>query len=71
MVELEVRPPLPQAEHEALMRQLASHGARLDGRPPAYESAWRQVGHAEAVDGEGEPELYARSPRSTLGATRA
>jgi len=53
------------------MRQLASHGARLDGRPPAYESAWRQVGHAEAVDGEGEPELYARSPRSTLGATRA
>lgn len=53
---------------EALWRVLEQSGVDLDGAPGAYRSAWAVAGRAEAT----EPlEVYARSPRSTPGATRA
>jgi len=46
-------------------------GIRLDGRPEAYASAWRRTAARESVDNVPAPALYAFSPRSTRGATRA
>jgi len=44
---------------------------RLDGSPDAYAGEWRRVATREGVDNEPELARYARSPRSTRGATRA
>lgn len=53
------------------MQALGHLVARAGERPASYGSAWRQAGVAESVDRRPEPRGYARSPRSTLGATRA
>lgn len=50
---------------------LARAALRLDGPSEAYASPWRRRAALEAVDNEPEPTRYARSPRSTRGATRA
>lgn len=68
---VEVRPPLPAPEREALIRALAEAGVELDGAPAAYRSAWRLEGLVEATAGDEEASGYARSPRRTPGATRA
>ena len=71
-MELEVAPPLPPSEQQALAEALARAGVELDGPPPAYASAWRRAGLVEATgNGAEQPEDYALSPRSTRGATRA
>lgn len=53
------------------MQALGRLSAGAGERPAPYGSAWRQAGVAESVDRRPEPTGYARSPRSTLGATRA
>ena len=70
-MELEVVPPLPEAERHALRLALTRAGIRLDGLPDAYAGAWRRVAAREGVDNEPALDRYARSPRSTRGATRA
>ena len=73
-MDLDARPPLDPLELEAVRLALARAGLVLDGPPHAYASAWRSAGRAEGA-GDGEPDdediAYTRSPRSTLGATRA
>lgn len=68
---LDAIPPLADSELAAIRVALARADVRLDGRPPVYTSKWRQVAVREAVDHEPELVRYARSPRSTPGATRA
>ena len=70
-MDLEVVPPLPPSERQALTEALARAGLEPDGPPPGYASAWRRAGLAEATRDGDEPEGYALSPRSTRGATRA
>jgi hypothetical protein len=69
-VDLEADPPLGEPGQRALIDALERAGAPVDGTPPAYGSAWRAAGLREAADVD-EPEDYARSPRSTRGATLA
>jgi hypothetical protein len=54
----------------ALRAALRQAGIALDERPAAYASAWRRAAAREAVASD-RAEPYARSPRSTRGATRA
>lgn len=68
---LEITPHLDDAEREALRAALDRAGVSLEPRPPGYESAWRRAASREAVDNEPEARRYARSPRSTRGATKA
>jgi len=70
-VELEVVPPLSPAEKAVLAEAVRRAASELDGEHDPYATAWRRAGLAEAADGDGEQEGYARSPRSTRGATRA
>lgn len=70
-MQLEAIPPLADSELAAIRVALARSGLRFDGQPPIYTSKWRQVALREAVDEEPEIGRYARSPRSTPGATRA
>lgn len=70
-VRLEAIPPLPDSELAALRVALTRADVRLDGQPPVYTSKWRRVAMREAVDKGPELVRYARSPRSTPGATRA
>jgi len=70
-VTVEIAPRLPEAEQEAVSHALERAGIRLDGRPEAYASAWRRTAARESVDNVPAPALYAFSPRSTRGATRA
>lgn len=70
-VELDVAPPLPEAERQAVRNALVRAGIQLDGTPDAYGNAWRRAAAREAVESEPAPGRYARSPRSTRGATRA
>ena len=70
-MELEVVPPLPPSEEQALTEALARAGLELDGLPSTYASAWRHAGLAEATGNGDDGEGYALSPRSTRGATRA
>lgn len=70
-MDLEVVPPLPPTEQQALTEALARAGLELDGPPPAYASPWRRVGLFEATGNGDENDGYALSPRSTRGATRA
>jgi hypothetical protein len=53
------------------MKALGRLDAGEGERPAPYRSAWRQAGVAESVVRLTEPTNYARSPRRTLGATRA
>jgi hypothetical protein len=69
-VDLEVDPPLGEPGQRALIEALERAGARIDGKPTSYGSAWRRAGLREAADAA-EPEDYALSPRSTRGATLA
>ena len=69
---LEAVPLLSAAELTALERALAHAGIGLDAGPELRVTRWRRESAAEAVDAEGAPPgVYARSPRSTPGATRA
>ncbi len=68
---LDTRPPLPDDERLALERALAEAGIPLDEAPAQYRGAWQQAAAEEAVDCEPSADGYARSPRSTRGATRA
>lgn len=68
---LQVVPPLPDREREALASALARAGLPLDGSHPAYASPWRLAGLREAVSAELPRVAYTLSPRSTRGATRA
>jgi hypothetical protein len=68
---LEAIPPLADSELAAIRVALTRADVRLDGQPPVYTSEWRRSGMREAVDNEPEIARYARSPRSTPGATRA
>jgi uncharacterized ferritin-like protein (DUF455 family) len=70
-VQLEAIPPLADSELAAIRIALARSGLRFDGQPPIYTSNWRRVAVREAVEKEPEIVRYARSPRSTPGATRA
>jgi hypothetical protein len=70
-VEIEVQPPLAEHERAALLHALDRAGIWTDGTPDAYASAWLRAASREAVDHQPPPVSYARSPRSTLGATRA
>ncbi|GIU94415.1 MAG: hypothetical protein KatS3mg012_0872 [Gaiellaceae bacterium] len=65
---LELSPDAGEGVLDALRFALERAGFDLDGSPAAYRSAWTSAGRIEAT----EPlEVYARSPRSTPGATRA
>jgi hypothetical protein len=70
---VEIAPPLPEAERNALSHALERAGVRLDGLPEAYASPWRRAAAREAVDNQPAraQSRYAPSPRSTRGATRA
>jgi hypothetical protein len=72
-VALDVVPALPEPELTAIRRVLSRAGVQLDGQPESYLSAWRRASAREAVDNEPARVRvsYARSPRSTRGATRA
>ena len=67
-MELEIRPPVDDAERAVIAAALGREPARSD-------AAWARAGLAEAADAcdgdEGWSALYAVSPRSTRGATRA
>jgi hypothetical protein len=68
---LQVTPPLPDAERQAVGHALERAGIWLDARPAAYASPWWRTAALEAVDNAPVPARYAPSPRSTRGATRA
>jgi hypothetical protein len=70
-MELDVVPSLSPAETSVLAEAVRRSGIELDGESDPYASAWRRAGLVEAADGDGESDGYARSPRSTRGATRA
>jgi hypothetical protein len=70
-MELQITPGLGDAEREALRVALQKAGVSLEPGPRGYESAWRLVASCEAVDNEPLAQRYARSPRSTRGATSA
>ena len=66
---VDVTPPLEDDERRALLLALERVSAPAsDGDP--YRRAWRVAGVRESVEGE-EDVVYAFSPRSTRGATRA
>jgi hypothetical protein len=67
-MDVEVTPPLEDAERQALLAALERVEPPLRSDP--YRQAWRSAGLREAVDAEAEV-AYAFSPRSTRGATRA
>ena len=68
---LEIVPPVREPELSALREALARAGVPLDGRRETPKSVWRRAAAREAVENEHEPPVYALSPRSTRGATRA
>jgi hypothetical protein len=70
-MELRITPHLGGAEQEALRVALERAGVSLASELRGYESAWRRAASREAVDNEPVARRYARSPRSTRGATRA
>lgn len=64
---------MSEQESAALSAALAKAGVPLHARSEAYDSAWRRVAAREAVDNQPARTVvrYARSPRSTRGATSA
>lgn len=73
-MELEVVPPLDEAERRAVTVALARANIGLHELPPGYRSTWRSAELAELAEPTEEwlgADRYARSPRRTPGATRA
>ncbi len=69
---LEAVLPLNSAELVALARALRRAGIAFDAEAERPVTRWGRVSAAEAVDScVATPGRYARSPRSTPGATRA
>ena len=70
---LQVTPSMCSAELAALERALEEAGAGREVRASRLTTAWARLAAAEAVDPgvEAPSARYARSPRSTPGATRA
>jgi hypothetical protein len=72
---IEITPELGAAEQEALRSALDRAGVSIEQRSRGHDSAWRRAASREAVDNEPVPPTsklpYARSPRSTRGATKA
>ena len=65
-------PPVDDATRRALIDALGRAGVVGPPRPAdASAGAWRLAGLREAIDDDAESGRYARSPRSTRGATRA
>lgn len=68
-------PALTEPELAAVRVALGRAGVRLDTLPESYRSAWKRSAVSEAVATDVVPvqvvARYARSPRSTRGATRA
>ena len=70
---LQVTPSMSRVELAALERALEEAGAGLDIGPGRPVTAWARLAASEGVDSgvEACAARYARSPRSTPGATRA
>jgi hypothetical protein len=74
-MEPRIRPEPAPDERAAIIAALAALLSN-DGLPPAYRSAWREVGIRENLDADvpgGEPEAQGATarPRSSPGAMRA
>jgi hypothetical protein len=67
-MDVRVTPPLDDEARRALLAALEQLEPPLRRDP--YEQPWRSAAVREAVDDEAET-VYAFSPRSTRGATRA
>ena len=70
-MELETTPELTERELAVVQRALATVQAELVMTPAGYSSAWKRAAAREAIDRQPAVVRYARSPRSTRGATRA
>jgi hypothetical protein len=74
-VRFDATPPLADSELEALHQALRQAHLLPDAEPEAHRAPWRQIAAREAVgnvsEDSSDDELYALSPRSTRGATRA
>jgi hypothetical protein len=70
-MELQITPHLGNAERDALRAALEKAGVSPEPRPRGYESPWRHAASREAVENQPVGQRYARSPRSTRGATSA
>ena len=69
---LELMPPVSPAELAALEHALARAGIELEAKPARTYTGWTRAASLEAMDVQlAPPTCYARSPRSTPGATRA
>ncbi|CAN5244803.1 hypothetical protein BH20ACT13_BH20ACT13_25850 [soil metagenome] len=69
-MELEILPPLPPTEQQALRIALTRLGIACVKASGSYGSAWRREASREALENNLDAR-YARSPLSTPGATRA
>ena len=69
-MEVDAVPALGDRKLEAVRAALTRLGVELSTTPPIGGSAWQVTAAREAVDNDPRPR-YARSPRSTRGATRA
>jgi len=69
-MELEILPPLPPAEQQALRIALTRLGVSRVRTSEGYGTAWRREASREALENSLDAR-YARSPRNTRGATRA
>lgn len=75
-MELTLVPDADSATRAAVRAALDAAGVALGGGGEGYRSVWRAAGLVEAVDRRGaesgcDSGVYALSPRSTRGATRA
>jgi hypothetical protein len=70
-MKIDVVPGVGESERAAIAQALARAGVDLHGIPGVYISRWLRTGLQDAVDALPVPRAYARSPRSTRGATRA
>lgn len=68
---LDVVPQPSEEERAVLARALGAAGIGDDATPEAYRGSWWRTAVREAVDRQQPLRRYARSPRSTRGATRA
>ncbi len=68
---LEVLPSVSAEELAALQRALGQAGTTLEASSERPVTPWSRMTALEAVDVPVAAERYARSPRSTPGATRA
>jgi hypothetical protein len=69
-MELEIHPPLPPREQQALRIALTRLGLSRTITSDSYGSVWRREASREALQSILDAG-YARSPRNTRGATRA